>query len=85
MGVALAMISMLTLLPALLAIFGRRAFWSPASTRSRTSARQGTDETHGFWRRVGDRVARAPARGSGSAATSCCSCSPLGVLNFNTT
>ena len=29
MGIAVAMISMLTLLPALLAIFGRRAFWSP--------------------------------------------------------
>ena len=29
MGVALAMISMLTVLPALLAICGRRAFWSP--------------------------------------------------------
>ena len=60
MGVALAMISMLTVLPALLAIFGRRAFWSPGLDTIPHPGQAGTDETHGFWRRVGDRVARRP-------------------------
>ncbi|HEY6889851.1 MAG TPA: MMPL family transporter [Solirubrobacter sp.] len=60
MGVALAMISMLTVLPALLAICGRRAFWSPGLDTIPHPGQAGTDETHGFWRRVGDRVARHP-------------------------
>ena len=30
---------------------------------------QGADETHGAWRRVGERVARAPARASGRRGT----------------
>jgi len=56
MGVGLAMLSMLTLLPALLTIAGRRAFW-PFVPRV---GQAGTDETHGVWRRVGERVARRP-------------------------
>ena len=60
MGVALAMISMLTVLPALLAICGRRAFWSPGLDTIPHPGQPGTDETHGFWRRVGDRVALRP-------------------------
>src|SRR3954468_21591577 len=60
MGVGLAMISMLTLLPAALTIFGRRAFWSPFFDTIPHVGQIGTDETHGFWRRVGDRVARRP-------------------------
>jgi len=60
MGVGLAMIAMLTMLPALLVIFGRRAFWSPFLDTIPHVGQQGTDETHGFWRRVGDRIARAP-------------------------
>jgi RND superfamily putative drug exporter len=60
MGVALAMIAMLTVLPALLAIFGRRAFWSPGLDTIPHPGQAGTDETHGFWRRVGDRVALRP-------------------------
>ena len=62
MGVGLAMISMLTLLPAALTIFGRRAFWSPFFDTIPHVGQIGTDETHGFWRRVGDRVARHPRR-----------------------
>src|SRR4029079_13746566 len=58
MGVALAMIAMLTVLPAMLAIFGRRAFWSPGLDTIPHPGQAGTDETHGFWRRVGDRAAR---------------------------
>src|SRR3954447_10354712 len=60
MGIALAMISMLTVLPALLAITGRKAFWSPGLDTIPHPGQAGTDETHGFWRRVGDRVARRP-------------------------
>jgi RND superfamily putative drug exporter len=56
MGIALAMLSMLTLLPALLAIAGRRAFWPFVPHVGDT----GSDETHGFWRRVGERVSVRP-------------------------
>ena len=59
MGVALAMISMLTMLPAALTICGRKWFWP----RIPHLGEAGVDETHGFWRRIGDRVARPPARG----------------------
>jgi RND superfamily putative drug exporter len=54
----MAMISMLTLLPALLATFGRRAFW-PFAPRFGS---EGADTTHGVWRRIADWVARAPRR-----------------------
>ena len=53
-GVALAMISTLTLLPSLLLIVGRRAFW-PFIPREGSS---GADATHGPWRRVADLVGR---------------------------
>jgi RND superfamily putative drug exporter len=53
-GVALAMLATLTLLPSLLLIAGRRAFW-PFIPRFGSS---GADETHGPWRRVADRVGR---------------------------
>jgi len=53
-GVALAMLSTLTLLPSLLLIFGRRAFW-PFIPREGSS---GADATHGPWRRVADLVGR---------------------------
>jgi putative drug exporter of the RND superfamily len=58
MGIAVAMIAMLTLLPALLVIFGRRAFW-PFIPRMGAGK---SDETHGFWRRVGDKTAARPRR-----------------------
>jgi RND superfamily putative drug exporter len=57
-GVALAMLSMLTVLPALLAVTGRRAFW-PFIPRF---GEPGADETHGVWRRIGERVALHPRR-----------------------
>ena len=50
---------MLTVLPALLRVSGRRAFW-PFIPHFGDA---GADETHGLWRRVGERVARAPPRG----------------------
>ena len=66
LGIAVAMITMLTVLPALLVIFGRRAFWRPAifgwSNGIPHFGDEGADETHGVWRRVGDRIARRPRR-----------------------
>jgi RND superfamily putative drug exporter len=53
-GVALAMLSTLTLLPSLLLIFGRRAFW-PFVPHEGSS---GADATHGPWRRAADIVGR---------------------------
>ena len=58
MGVGLAMIAMLTMLPALLTVCGRRAFW-PYIPRYGS---EGPDETHGVWRRIADWVGRGPRR-----------------------
>ncbi len=58
LGVGLAMVSMLTILPALLAIFGRKAFWPFIPQVGSV----GTDETHGVWSRVGKWVDRGPRR-----------------------
>jgi RND superfamily putative drug exporter len=74
MGVFVAMTFMLTMLPAALTVCGRNAFWpfvphgpSWDGRLGRVSGRLArfthqTGETHGFWRRVGDGVARMPAR-----------------------
>src|SRR3954463_3811058 len=62
MGVALAMIAILTMLPALLAIFGRKAFWSPFFDTIPHVGQQGTDETHGRWRSIGEWVAARSRR-----------------------
>ena len=72
LGVGLAMIFMLTMLPAALTIFGRRAFWpfipygpsggeahGPIAGRLHRFSHQ-TDETQGTWRRVGEWVAQRP-------------------------
>jgi RND superfamily putative drug exporter len=78
MGVGLAMLFMLTMLPAALTIFGRRAFWpfipyGPSGTgahdpiaRRLTRFSHTTDETHGTWRRVGEWVAGRPRAVAGS-------------------
>jgi len=58
LGIAVAMVAMLTLLPAWLVIWGRIAFWP----RVPAFGTEGIDETHGAWRRIGDRVARNPRR-----------------------
>ena len=80
MGIAVAMITMLTLLPALLAIFGgRKAFW-PRIPRHGDS---GADETHGFWRRVGEWVARHPRRVT-AGTVALLLVFALGLLSFNT-
>ena len=58
LGVGIAMVAMLTILPALLAITGRKAFW-PFIPRVGTV---GIDETHGFWSRVATWVGKGPRR-----------------------
>jgi len=57
-GITIAMITMLTLLPALLLLVGRRPFW-PDVPRF---GDEGADETHGLWRRLGERVSAHPHR-----------------------
>jgi putative drug exporter of the RND superfamily len=78
MGVGIAMLFMLTMLPAALTMFGRRAFWpfipygpSGAGAHGAIAGRLArfshqTDETHGTWRRVGERVARRPRAVAGA-------------------
>lgn len=56
MGIAVAMLSMLTLLPALLVIAPRGVFWP----RVPHVGDEGIDATHGMWRRLGDRIAERP-------------------------
>jgi RND superfamily putative drug exporter len=58
MGIAVAVLVMLTFLPALLVAIGRKPFW-PSIPRF---GGEGADETHGTWRRVAERVAGAPRR-----------------------
>jgi putative drug exporter of the RND superfamily len=58
LGIAMAMVSMLTILPALLTVFGRRAFW-PFVPRAGS---EGADETRGAWRRIAEWVAHGPRR-----------------------
>lgn len=58
-GVACGMVAGLTLLPALLTIFGRRGFWPRASVVAYDPG-QTTIARQGIWRRVGDRVLQRP-------------------------
>jgi putative drug exporter of the RND superfamily len=58
-GVACGMVAGLTLLPALLTIFGRRGFWPRASVVAYDPEHVRT-ERQGVWRRVGDRVLKRP-------------------------
>jgi RND superfamily putative drug exporter len=79
MGIAVAIAVMLTFLPALLLLAGRRPFW-PFVPRV---GGPGADETHGFWRRVGDRVARRPVR-VGVLTGAALVIMAFGLLNFST-
>lgn len=78
MGVAVAVVSMLTFLPALLLIVGRRPFWPFVPHYGD----EGADETHGGWRRVADRVAKHPARVA-VASTAVLVVFALGLLNYD--
>jgi len=55
-GIAIAMLSMLTILPALLVATGRWTFWPLVPHVGDEAA----DETHGIWSRIGDRIAKRP-------------------------
>ena len=79
LGVALAMISSLTLLPALLLIGGRRAFWPFVPHQGDA----GADATHGWWRRLGDRIARAPRR-VWIVTLVALACAAAGLVTFST-
>ncbi len=61
-GVACGMVAGLTLLPALLTIFGRAGFWPRRNTVELSSDPEGTAAARqGLWRRIGDRVLGRPA------------------------
>jgi putative drug exporter of the RND superfamily len=79
LGILVAMIAMLTLLPALLVIAGRGWFWP----RVPHFGDEGADATHGAWRRIADRVARAPRR-IWVATCALLLVFAFGVLNFST-
>ena len=82
LGVGLAMVSMLTVLPALLAVTGRKAFW-PFVPRLGTV---GVDETHGTWSRIAAWVGRGPRRvWMGTAALLLLLCLGLTQLNSDLT
>ena len=57
-GIATAMVAMLTILPAILVIANRWVFWPFIPHVGDEAA----DETHGFWRRAGERIALHPRR-----------------------
>lgn len=82
MGIALAMVAMMTVLPALLVVCGRRAFW-PFVPRV---GQEKSDETHGVWRRVAERESRRPrVVWVGTAAVLGVLCLGLTDLNTNLT
>ncbi|HVH00023.1 MAG TPA: MMPL family transporter [Miltoncostaeaceae bacterium] len=58
-GVATALVAMLTILPALLVIVGRGAFW-PFIPRYQPEGEVVVPEEHGFFRRLGDGIGRRP-------------------------
>lgn len=58
LGIAVAVLSTLTLLPAMLLVAGRRAFWPRIPRVGDVAA----DATTGRWRAVGEAVARRPRR-----------------------
>ena len=60
-GVASAMVAGLTLLPALLTIFGRRGFW-PRSATVAYDPEHAATQRPGLWRRFGDRVLQKPGQ-----------------------
>jgi len=85
MGIACAALSMLTLLPALLVIFGRRAFW-PFIPRYEPNAAGETEDPyqhHSFWAKVGKRVAAGPQRVAAGAIALLLVCC-LGFAFFST-
>jgi len=77
-GITIAMVTMLTLLPALLLLVGRRPFW-PDVPRF---GGEGADETHGLWRRIGERVSAHPHR-TAIVAAGALVVMALGLVNYS--
>ena len=80
LGVTVAMLAMLTILPAALLVVGRRAFW-PFVPRVGVHA---DPATRGVWRRLGERVARRP-RLTWIALSAALATLALGVVRLDTT
>ncbi len=78
LGIAVAMTSMLTLLPAALVIAPRRVFWP----RVPVVGEEGDDATHGRWRRLAERISLRPRRIWVSVAAVLLLMA-LGNLNYN--
>ncbi len=81
MGVAVAAVSMLTALPAMLLVAGRRVFW-PFVPRVEQGDGDGR-AVRGVWRRIGERATRRPRRvwvGTTVALVAMCA----GLVVFNT-
>jgi RND superfamily putative drug exporter len=87
LGIFVAMLSMVTLLPALLVIVGRRAFWHPKRFGGHNGIPRFGDanhgETQGLWRRIGERVQRNPVP-IGAATAAVLAVMALGLLNMDT-
>src|SRR5919109_1191175 len=79
-GVACALLAGLTLLPALLTIFGRKGFW-PRSAAVACRPQEELVERHGVWRRFGDRVLQRPGLALG-ATTALFAFFSLGLLFY---
>jgi putative drug exporter of the RND superfamily len=77
-GITIAMVTMLTFLPVLLLLVGRRPFW-PDIPRL---GDEGADETHGRWRRIGERVSAHPHR-TAIVAGGALVVMPLGLVNYS--
>src|SRR5205807_9412644 len=58
-GIGVMLVASLTLTPALLAIFGRAAFW-PAQPKPNSQRKPGGPQPVGLWGRVAERVVRRP-------------------------
>ncbi len=78
-GILVALLAMLTFLPAVLTIVGRRPFWPFVP---RYGAGASADETHGAFRRLGERIQRRPRPvWIGTVLVLAVFC--LGLLNFS--
>jgi RND superfamily putative drug exporter len=75
-GIGVGLLAMITLLPALLVIFGRWIFWP-------VRPRYGSDEptTHGFWARVGRLISAHPRR-VWIVTGILLACASLGLIGF---
>ena len=81
-GVAIVMVASLTLLPAVLSLLGRKAFW-PVSKRVAYTGRDLGDEEGGVWLRIGRRVLERPWVALGASVAVLCVFS-LGLLVYET-